>query len=287
MTPSKDVATKDETAPAVSQSDLDAIAAAQASEYTDDDTIQVPRLKLAQALTTEVKSGDAAAGDFVNSVTNESLGDRAEFIVAYYNRGRFADDDDGGTYVSTDDLIPENWAPFVGDSFVGTPFIDYPDAEETYKKRVNAGELQWGSGPAVSTTYNFTGFVVLPDEMVGEDADLTERRMVARLSLKRTGKKAADKIKTLQRLVLRGRPSWEKVLQLQSIEKSFGRNDAYIVDPNSLKYIRDTTPDEKAAAQQLALAIVHGRTQETGHEGDDESSQAQAAPEAPEGALGV
>lgn len=267
-------------------------------EYTDliegqeeefsDDSLQIPILKIGQPLTREVQAEQAEPGEFINTLTGDGLGNELTFIVAYYQQGRFAADrETNKAYVAFGDVIPDAWEPLLGAQFVGTRFDEHPDAEEVYKERVNNKEIEWGKGPLVSTTYNFTGFVVLPDEVVGEDAEITDRLMPVRLSLQRTGKKAADKIKTLKRAVLRNRPYWEQVISLRSDEREFGRNSAYIVDPNAVRFTRQTTAEEKALASQLALAVIHGRTNQAGDvEGDEEKAKS-AAPEAAEGALDI
>jgi len=255
------IATTDEetsTALAVANETAAAVAAAQAEEF-DDDLLQTPILKVGQALTREVQEGEAEAGEFINTLTNEGLGDTVEFIVSYYNKGRFASDDDGRAYVAFTSEIPPSWEPLVGAEFVGEPFSEYSEAEEQFKAAVNAKEREWGKGPLVSTTHNFTGLVLVD----GEDG--SEYQPV-RLSLKRTDVQAARKITTLQRAVLRNKPAWDKVLKLSTEKKDFGKNTAFIISPSLVKMVRDTTPEEKIAASEVALAVMHGRVNTTGAE---------------------
>lgn len=247
-----DVATIDETAALV--------AAQQAQEYGDDELIQTPILKVGQALTKEVQEGDAEAGEFINTLTNEGLGNSVEFICAYYNKGRFASDKDGRAYVAFSSEIPDAWEPLVGAEFVGEPFSEYSEAEEKFKAAVKAKEREWGHGPLVSTTHNFTGLLV-----VGEEGESLDYQPV-RLSLKRIDVPAARKITTLQRAVLRNKPPWDAVLRLSTLKKTFGKNAAYVINPTDIKIVRDTTPDEKLIGSEVALAVMSGRTESVGAE---------------------
>jgi hypothetical protein len=232
------------------QAEIEAILAAQQAESEDMEvTFQVPILKLCQSLTKEVKAGDAEEGEFLNTLTSESYGNKVEFVVAFVQKGRSASAKDGRYFVSiSQDLIPEAWADLVGEEFVGTPFSEYPDAEEQYKKRVNAGEIEWGKGPQVSTTYNYTG-LVLSDEEDGEP-------MPVRIALLRSTKKAHDKFQTLYKATMRNKPWWDNVFTMESKEETFGRNTSFVIQ---VKKTRETTGEERTLAVELASAIMAGR----------------------------
>ncbi len=226
----------------------------QQDEEFDDTSFQTPILKVCQALTAEVKAGDAEAGDFYNTLTEESYGTSIEFIVAHPQRGRSASHKDGRYFVAiSQPLIPESWSDIVGEEFVGTPFDEHPDAEEQYKKRVNAGEIEWGKGPLISTTYNYTG-LVLPPGIEGDDED--PEPFPVRISFLRSTKSAHDKLQTLKKSLLRNKAWWDLSFQFSTTEKTFGRNTAYVV---AVKKGRQTTPEEKDMAVQLALAANAGR----------------------------
>lgn len=259
---STDVATTDdETAAALAIADETAasVAAAQAEEF-DDDLLQTPILKVGQALTREVQEGEAEAGEFINTLTNEGLGDTVELIVSYYNKGRFASNEEGRAFVAFGSEIPAAWEPLVGPEFVGEPFSEYSEAEEQFKAAVNAKEREWGKGPLVSTTHNFTGLVLV--DSGGDGIDYQP----VRLSMKRTDVQAARKITTLQRAVLRNKPAWDVVLKLTTKKKDFGKNSAYIINPADIKIVRPTTPEEKILGSEVALAVMHGRVNTTGAE---------------------
>lgn len=246
------------------------LAEEQAAEFDQADLI-VPILKLGQPLTDEVTSGDAQAGEFINALTREPLGTEIEFIVAKYEKGRFYVDDDGRAFVASGATIPESWADAVGPQFVGTPFSEYPDAEEKYRERVNAKEIDWGSGPQISTTYNFTGYVA------GNDVPV-------RLSLMRTAVPAARKWQTLLR-VNRGRPTWDQVFQVTSDAKENKRGKGTFYVP-VVKAGRKTKPEERQLAVELALALRSQNVQQVGHEADPDG-EAIAEPKGDSGGISV
>ncbi len=243
-------------------------------------SFQVPILKIGQPLTREVQAGDAERGEFINTLSGEGLGDKVDFIVAYYNQGRFASDKETNrAYTSFDEVIPASWADLVGEEFVGVPFVEYDDAEERYKERVNAKEIEWGKGPLVSTTHNYTGFVIV-DPL--EDSDEDVEYQPVRLSLQRTNMPAVRKFSTVSRAMLRNKPFYDIVFALSTFEKQFPKGPAYLLSP---KPGRKTTAEERADALELALAVRAGRVASN----DDAVAEATAPATAPEakGALDV
>lgn len=148
--------------------------------------------------------------------------------------------------------IPDAWSDLVGDEYVGTPFDEYPDAEEVYKARVNKKEIEWGKGPLVSTTHNFTGFALVPSV----DPDEPDEMQPVRLSLQRTNMPSVRKILTLKRASLRGKPFWDVVFDLGTEKRSFDKGMAHLL---TVKLGRATTPEERQAAVELAQAVAAGR----------------------------
>lgn len=235
--------------------ELEALQKQQEAEF-EGDAFQTPILKLTQPLTREVQEEQAEAGEFFNTLTGESLGTKIEFVVAFYHKGRAARDNESGRYfVGPYDTIPAHWADLVGEEFVGTPFSEYPDAEEQYRARVNRGEIDWGKGPLISTTYNYVGLVI-PSEVEGDDEETVEPQPVKLALTRRSNKVAIDKIGSLKRMTLRNRPFWDKVFEFSTSRKTFGTNTAYVVN---VRLVRDTTPEERALAAELAQAVVGGR----------------------------
>lgn len=242
--------------------------------------LTVPILKIGQALTKEVKAEQAEAGEFINSLTGEGIGDKIGFIVAYYQQGRFAATKDGKAYVAFGNTIPDQWEPLVGPEWVGASFADYPEAEEKFKAAVNAKERQWESGPLVSTTHNFTGYAIIP----GLDAEDEENLIPVRLSLKRTDVPAAKKLISLKKM-LRLKTFWDITFDLSTAVKASGRHESYIVN---VKAGRPTTDEEKLIAVQLFQDVAQARVQDNSvAEVEGDAQDRAKAAEAPEGALEV
>lgn len=286
MTPSKEITEQDtSTEIAERQAALDALRAQQEEEFSDED-FQVPILKVGEALTKEVQDENLAAeaGDFINTLTSTSLGKQIEFIICYYQPGRFAvDKRTKKAYVAFSDTIPEAWADFVGDQFVGERFDEYPDAEERYKERANAGEIEWGSGPPISTTHNYTGLAVVPERDDLEQVIEGEFELQpVRLALKRTNMPAHRKINSLRRMSLRPpKELWSRVFVLRTERKQFASGPSHLVLPS---LGRATTPAEQEAAVELAFAVAAGRV--TDNQASDAAGDRAVAPDA-KGGLAV
>lgn len=162
----------------------------------------------------------------------------------------------------------------VGPEWVGQPFSEYPEAEEKFKAAVNAKEREWGTGPLVSTTHNFTGHAIIP----ALDPEDEESLIPVRLSLKRTDVPAAKKFISLKRM-LRLRAFWDITFDLTTAPKQSGRHESFVVQ---VKNGRPTTDEEKLIAMQLASDVAAQRVQAAG----DDAEKADE-PVKPEGALSV
>lgn len=274
MTPSKAVDTIDSTEVDVVTETANAIAAQQAQEF-EGLQVQTPILKVAQGLTAEVKAGDAEPGDFVNSMSGESLGPQVEFIPAAFQKGRAMALKGGRYFVAiATDIIPDSWEDAVGREFVGTRFDEHPDAEEQYKIRVNRGDIKWESGPKIDTTFNFTGHVIVP---AVEGSDEEDDVQPVRVAFKRTTKNAADRIVQLHKMG-RLQAMWDQSYILTTKEKAYGTNTSFIVE---VKKGRPSTDSERLDSAELASATFSGRVRETGSAVD-----VQVAPDA-KGGLAV
>lgn len=268
MTPSTAVATKDaDTGLAINDEALAALQAQQDAEVGEG-LISTPILKIGQPLTREVQAEEAEVGEFINTLTGEGIGTKIGFIVSYYQQGRFAADRDSGrAYVAFDKTIPASWSDLVGEEFVGTPFDEYPDAEEQYKARVNRKEIEWGRGPLVSTTHNFTGFALVPSV----DPDEPDEMQPVRLSLQRTNMPAVKRLLSF-RTALRGKPFFTLAFELGTEKRTFDKGMAYLL---TVKKDRETTGDERQMAYELALEVAAGRVV------DNQASEATSAKAAP------
>ncbi len=272
MTPSTAVAAPKNADNGLSTIDQEALAALQAQQDAEvgDGFISTPILKIGQPLTREVQAEEAEVGEFINTLTGEGIGTKIGFVVSYYQQGRFAADRDSGrAYVAFDKTIPASWSELVGEEFVGTPFDEYPDAEEQYKARVNRKEIEWGRGPLVSTTHNFTGFALVPSV----DPDEPDEMQPVRLSLQRTNMPSVKRLLTF-RTALRGQPFWSVVFDLGTEKKPFDKGMAYLL---TVKKGRDTTSDERQMAYELAIEVAQGRAVDNQA---PEATSAKAAPSA-------
>lgn len=252
---------------------LKALRAQQESEIGTD-LVATPILKLAQSMTREVQDedNDIEAGEFFNSLTGDSLGTVVEFVPAYYQTGRFAvDREENRSYVAFGNNIPESWSDLVGEEFVGTPFANHPDAEETFKAAVNRKERKWGKGPLISTTHNFTGLA-----LVGEEGDVEYQP--CRLSLQRTQVPSARKWLTLSR-AKRNSMLFDYMYTLSTKLEKFDKGSSYLL---VVKQTRPTTDEEKLLGVELAQATAAGRTQD--NQVEAEAGSAAVEPEAAGGA---
>ncbi len=224
----------------------EALIAANQSEV-DASEFVVPILKLAQPLTEEVTSGTARPGEFVLSLTGEAFEAPFEFIVSGKSKGRFLPGKKGArTLVADNTLI----VPWKDDPFYGKPFAEHPDAEEQYKARVDAGEIEWGSGPPIQTAFNYTGYIV-------------GSQVPVRISLRRTSAPTAKKWNTLLDAVLRGR-FWDQVFTVNSEQKKNDSGAYYVATVTGPG--RKTTPEEKKQAIALATALRQNAVQTVGEE---------------------
>lgn len=266
--PTEDIVPQDDTVgELISPDELAALKAAQESEI-DSSMYKTPILKIGQPLTREVVDEQAEAGEFINTLTGEGLGDKLGFIVAYYQPGRFAADrKTNRAWVAFGDTIPEAWGehPEIGEEFVGTRFDEFPDAEEVYKRRANRKEIEWGHGPLVSTTHNFTGLALVS----GVDDEPDELQPV-RLSLQRTNVPMVGKWLTLNKSLGRNASFWDVVYDLSTFRKTFTQGPAFLL---SVKKGRKTTAEEKALAVDLAQAVIAGRVADNATEAGDTNRQ--------------
>lgn len=233
--------------------------AARATADYDEESLTLPLVSLTQSTSKAVKSGKREAGHFVNSLTGKDYGTDAELVVCYAAKGRFfSDRATNTTYVAFGDIVPGNWPA----KWAGKRFDELPEAEETYRERVNTDDdFEWGKGPEIQTTRNFVGY-------------LTDNpQMPVRLSLKSTSTPAARKIKAI--LDWSQQAPWYNVIELgQRLTTNARDEDYYVV---TAEQGRETTPEERTAAiamfQQIERALSNLQLV-----GDtDEAAEARAA----------
>lgn len=214
--------------------EIEAAAAADLRGKLSQDDLVLPMLKVGQALTEEVSAGDARPGNFINSLTGEVYEGEIELVIVDQFKGRFykPSKDSPDTYTAGPvDVIPLNWEH----PDAGKRFDESADAEEVFREKANAGEIDWGSGPPIQTTHNFVGFVV------GDDSGLP-----VRLSLKSAATPQARKISTL---LSTARSPWSNVFKLTTSEETNSANQKFY--NLNAKRGRQTEPAERLAAAEL------------------------------------
>ena len=214
------------------------LALAVKADLENETDLVVPVLKVCQSLTAEVVEGDAKAGDFINSLTQENFGSEVQLVVSAYQKGRFySDKDTGRAYAAQGPIAPDSWP----EEFAGKPFTEIDEAEERFRELVNADKIEWGTGPSISTTHNFIGMVV------GSEVPV-------RLSLMRTNNGAARKLKTM----LRFAPApWDNVFILKTEAQRSSRNEPF--QSVVVKQGGKTTAEQREAAVAIALAVKSDR----------------------------
>lgn len=201
----------------------------------------VPRIDVVQG-TTKQPPADAKLGDLYNTVTGAVFGTSVEFLVAEAHKGRFLGgkrSPDGKTYAAGDTpVVPEHWP----EQYRGRVFAELPEAQERYSAAANAGEIQWGQGPPIQDSFNFTGFVI-------KAAQGEIELFPVRLSLKSTSSKAARKAGTL----LRGQKTlWTKALIFRTERETNSENEPYYV-VHCDGYGDEPTFDQRKQAIEAAL----------------------------------
>lgn len=211
----------------------DAKLAAGALAAVDTAKLVFPVIKLTQQLTKEVAAGDVQSGRFYNTLTEEDYGESVDLVIAHYYKGRFySPRGEDNSWTANGPIAPSSWP----EKYADQPFADLPDAEENFKARVNAGEIPWGSGPPITTTHNYIGYVPSQPELP------------VRLILQRTSAPAADKINTL--LLFGGGAPWSKVIHLETKLKSDKQDRPYYVVQAS--QAGETSPEQRETARNLA-----------------------------------
>lgn len=220
--------------------------------------LTLPMLKLTAGLTRSVIAGKHSPGVYVNSLTGADYGKTPELVVVYSFKGRFySDRESGQSYSAAAVATAPNFWP---DKYAGQRFDELPDAEETYRERVNAEEIDWGKGPPIRTTFNYVGFLTADPEIP------------VRLSLMRTSKKASDKLQAILRWALKA--PWHSVIELGVDQKSDAQDNPYFV--TTVEQGRETSPEERAKAVQLHQNIAAAKDRLNLHGDEDEAAAASA-----------
>lgn len=229
-----------------------ALIARATADAIEESELVVPRLKIGQALTDEVKEGDARPGDLIHSLTGEVYGSAVELVIVQAFKGRALREKGQFYSANNTPVVPDNWP----ERYRGLHFVDVPDAEEQFKARANAGDVEWGSGPPIYTTHNFVGLVLRDGEL--EDFPV-------RVSLSRGSAKEGKNWVTMLKIA---RAPWDLVFELSTQEARSRNNDDFF--KAKVKQLRKTTPEERQAALEVAQLINGGDTAVVFDEGQDD-----------------
>lgn len=233
--------------------------AAEALGGIDDRDVILPLVKIVQANSKEAATGKCPAGHFLNTLTGRDYGDDLEIIVATTFKGRFYspdDEEDTNVYVAGDvPVVPSNWPA----DLAGKRFDELPEAEETYRQRVDAGEIEWGRGPEIRTTHNYIG-------LAADDLGIP-----LRLSLQRTSVPAARVINSLIRFAS---TPWAQTIKL-GLDQRFDKADRpyYVVTVSSGE---QTSVEQRQAAVSLYESYREAEVKFVG-DGPDEDAEAKRA----------
>lgn len=222
-------------------SDAEMALANAAKGNIDRSKLVLPALKVTNGQTREVQDGKAEQGHLVNSLTGEDYGDNVEFVVSSIFDGRFFSDD-SGSYATSELVAPSNWP----EQYRGQAFADLADAEEQWKIDSNDEVHEWGNGPPISTTHNFVGYVVGHEEIP------------VRLSLMRTGNKAAQKLNTL---IFASRAPWDRTFKLSVVRETNPKGKVYFridVDMGGI-----SSPELRGRAVALAQDYMNAQNDGT------------------------
>jgi len=236
--------------------------AAKIRGKVDQASLTIPLVKLAQGQTREVVSGDAVAGEFLNSKTGESYGTEFEFIVADTFTGHFARIDGEG-YNAQGPVAPDNWPP----QYAGQAFAEIDDEETNFKAAVNAGEREFGHGPPISITHNYVGLIVTEDF---EERAAQNRTLPVRLSLMRKNAKAAE---TIDYLLLTWPAPWSRTIKVKSSRDTNAKGDVF--------YKAEVTEGEPASTAVRSVAVnlaTAAQSQKLELVGDDDEQEKPAKP---------
>jgi len=248
----------------------EAALAANAIGQIEDADLVLPVITVTQQMSRAVTDGDVESGHFYNAVSGEDYGDELQFIIVAYAKGRFyvhnRDEEDERTYVASGPVAPDTWP----EEYAGKLFADIPDAEEQWKVRSNAGEIEWGRGPTIVTTHNYVGFVK------------GETGIPARIGLSRTSAPAAKKINTILRFG--GSAPWASAVKLTLDRREVRQKPFFVVKATQGE---QSAPEEIEAAKILAVQIQQAGTFALDGGEATEEKVADAKPSTPSGGVEV
>lgn len=222
------------------------VAAATQDMVQAGEILTVPRLKIAQSLTTEVTEGNARPGELLHSLTGESYGTAVEFVVVDSFKGRSWKDPKTGDFHSVG--RGEVRVPWEDHPCYGQHFVDCPDAEEQFRAAVRANERDWGSGPGIATTYNFVVLLVTEEDGIAN--------FPVRITLSKSSAKEGRNLGTMLNIA---RAPWDVVYEISTSQTRNKRGEPFTAV--RVGQSRKTTDEERAAAVGVAQLIHSGDTE--------------------------
>jgi len=194
-------------------------------DHIEQEDLQVPRVKLAQGSSKEVKDGTAKVGEFVNSVTGKSYGEEIIFLISQYIRQRIKFGEEGSAVFDCLSL----------DSKTGN--VHGRCSECNYSSFVDEEGNKKPKGPECSLIHGFLGMVL------SEKMDILDPCIMLSMSSTSTG--TAKKILTTHKLSRPMRNLWERVWRIGSAKKEKGQyswlqftaQPSKFLDPENDKHI--------------------------------------------------
>jgi hypothetical protein len=199
----------------------DALKPAPGTEEISSEDIVLPRIRLLQDQSAEVKSKEATSGKLKHSLTGEEYAS-LEFIPLTMHKSRIMfdmDNRDGAPLCRSNNFQ-------IGSD--GTRCIE-------------CGNSKWQNNkpPVCNTIFNY--LIIQPKEV-------SAIFIPSILSLMKTSSQAALKLNTAVECTFPRQPFWNKVWRVTPRVKRFTKGDAYILD---VQQVRDTTKEEREWASLL------------------------------------
>ena len=194
---------------------------APGTEEISAEDIVMPRIRLLQDQSTEVKSKEETSGKLKHSLTGETF-ESLEFIPITMHKSRIMFDTDN-----------RNGAPLCrsNDVLVGS--------DGTKCKECDNAKWLNNKPPVCNAIFNY---LVLQTKEVGSVI------IPSILSFMKTSQQAALKLNMSVECTLPRQPFWNKVWKVTPRVKPFKKGEAYILD---VVQVRDTTKDERAWAELI------------------------------------
>lgn len=194
-------------------------------EITSEDIV-MPRIRLLQDQSTEVKSKEAESGKLKHSLTGETY-DSLEFIPIAMHKSRIM---------------------FDVDNRMGAPLCRSNDTKtgSDGTKCIECDNAKWISNKPPICNMIFNYLIMQPKE-------IGQVFMPSILSLMKTSAQAALKLNMSVEVTLPRQPFWNKVWRVTPRMKPFKKGEAYILD---VQQLRDTTEDERAWSELIYKSTI-------------------------------